>query len=479
MGPEAEIDQLREKCGVFGIYAPGEPIAELTYEGLQMLQHRGQEGAGISVSYGPGLDIIMTGGLGKVPEVFQRGKNLEGLSVGAVTSTGQNRYGTSGTPRNLARAALQPMHFREGEFGTPQFTLSHNGNIESLNGHKVSDSAALHQRIATEYSRTGDLTDSLHSVLPTLADGAFSLVLSTQDQLIGARDSHGFRPLHLGRLPEGRGWVMASEIAALDIIGAEPEREVLPGEIITITGTDRTDLHSTFFAESDPAVCAFEFVYFSRPDNELEGEVVADVRERMGRLLAKGDNIRADMVIGVPESGIYAADGYSWESGIPHKRNLLRNAHVDRTFIAPTQDERAQGVRNKLNPLGSRIKGNSVVIVDDSIVRATTQKELTRMLRGYGATEIHIRISSPPYKWPCFYGMDTGRPEELIASQMSVEEICEYIGADSLKYLSNEDMQLAVGSAAGKICTACTTGVYPTPMPITIGKRLDQGDRSE
>lgn len=472
----AENKKPGEACGVFGIYAPGEQLPQLTYLALQALQHRGQQGAGISLSYDERIEVVT--GKGLVREVFAGKHGLSGFGETGIIATGHTRYGTTAPAASKGYDALQPMIYHPGEpFEDSEFTISHNGHMENIEilarefgmnvDRAASDTMILKDIIGTVVSSGRELSDALSEVLPQI-DGAFSLVLSTPNQLIAARDPQGFRPLHFGRY-NGTGWAVASEIAALDIIGAEPLREIAPGEILVIDDKDEHGLRSMQFAEPDPALCAFEYVYFSRPDNEMFGETVIEVRERMGQLLAMRDDVDADFVIGVPQSGMAAADGYSQAKGIPHSKSLVRNNYVDRSFIAPTQHEREQAVHNKLNPIKKLIKDKRVVVMDDSIVRGTTTKSLVKMLRGAGASEVHMRISSPPYKWPCYFGMDTGRQDELIASKMSPDEIRQYIDADSLEFLTNEEMQTAVGAAAGKICTACTTGVYP--IDIQRGSR--------
>lgn len=462
-------ERIGEACGVFGIYAPDLPVAQLTYQGLMALQHRGQEGAGIAVSDNHG--IMVTSGQGRVIEAFNHGNDVVGLQEGII-AVGHTRYGTSASDTASQIEATQPMISGLTSEHEHLFSFSHNGHVEAASEvatnlgvnvtDAVSDSEIMHRVIEDRVIKGGSLESSLTETLPHFK-GAYSLILSTPDSLIAARDPQGFRPLHLGKI-QNHGWVVASEIGALDIVNADPVREIAPGEILAIDGIDTTALHSQEYAVADPHLCGFEFVYFSRPDNEMYGEVVLKVRERMGALLARRHPVEADMVIGVPESGVAGADGYSRESHIPHEKGLVRNLYVDRSFIAPSQNKREQAVRNKLNPIRRVIKGKRIVVVDDSIVRGTTQSTLVEMLRDRGAVEVHVRINSPPYKHPCFYGMDTGRPEELVASRMSINEIRDYIRADSLAYLEEEDMEQALGAAAGKVCTACTTGIYPVEI---------------
>src|SRR5437667_4414853 len=453
--------RLGHACGVFGVYAPGQPVAHLAYLGLFALQHRGQESAGIAVSDGETITVVKDMGL--VTQVFdeRRLAPLEGhLAIGHV------RYSTTGssTWRNA-----QPVYRSVGEAG---FSLGHNGNLTNsedlaqelgmLPGVLTSDSELIGELLAREYgdelrSDGRDLEHALEQVLPRLA-GAFSLVLMDEAHVFGVRDRHGFRPLILGRT-EG-GWVLASETAALDIVGAHFVRDVEPGELVTI---DASGLRSHHFAEPSPKLCLFEFVYFSRPDTNLYGQSVHAARQRMGEELARQAPVHADMVMPVPESGIPAAQGFARASGIPYGDGVVKNRYIGRTFIAPTPETRAAGVRLKLNPIRENIAGKRLVVVDDSIVRGTTQLTLTRMLREAGAAEVHLRVTSPPYRWPCFYGMDTGRRPELLAADLQVGEVREYLGVDSLAYLDLDRLVAATGSSAESFCTACLSGEYPLP----------------
>ena len=455
-------DRIGEACGVFGVYAPGQPVAKLTYFGLFALQHRGQESAGIAVSDGQTITVVKDMGL--VTQVFdeRRLAPLEGhLAIGQV------RYSTTGksTWRNA-----QPVYRSTGDAG---FALGHNGNLTNtielaeelgLDVDTIgSDSDVMGELLAREYSDEPrsdgrDLEGPLERVLPRLR-GAFSLVLMDDARLIGVRDPNGFRPLVLGRL-EG-GWVLASETAGLDIVGAVPVREIEPAEMIVI---DASGVRSKRYAEPDPKLCLFEFVYFARPDSELYGQNVHAARQRMGEELARQAPARADMVMPVPESGVPAAQGFARESGVPYGDGLVKNRYVGRTFIAPTQQLRGLGVRMKLNPLVENIAGKRLVVVDDSIVRGTTTRQIIQMLREAGAAEVHLRISSPPYRWPCFYGMDTGRRSELLAADLSVGEIRNYLGADSLAYLELPRLVAATGASPTAFCDACLTGRYPVPI---------------
>jgi amidophosphoribosyltransferase len=470
--------RIGHACGVFGVYAPGQDVAHLTYLGLYALQHRGQESAGIAVS--DGEFITVSKDMGLVNQVFdeRRIAPLDGhLAIGHV------RYSTTGSSswRNA-----QPVYRSVGDAG---FALGHNGNLTNtlelsdqlgmLPGlvpgeadvglDSTTDSALVAELIAQEYdahqrSDGRDLEQALRQVLPRLA-GGFSFVMMDEAHLIGVRDPHGFWPLVLGRV-EG-GWVLASETAALDIVGAHFVREVEPGEMITI---DASGMHTQRFADADPKLCLFEFVYFARPDTNLYGRSVHAARQRMGEELARQAPVDADMVMQVPDSGGPAAQGYARASGIPYGDGLVKNRYVGRTFIQPSQKQRGQGVRLKLNPLPENIRGKKLVVVDDSIVRGTTTRQVVQMLREAGAAEVHFRVSSPPYKWPCFYGMDTGSRSDLLAADMSVGEIRDFLGVDSLAYLELDRLTAATGTSADAFCTACLSGHYPVPVPLNDSK---------
>lgn len=454
---------LKEKCGVFGVYAPGRQVADLTYLGLFALQHRGQESAGIAVSDGETITVVKDMGL--VNQVFdeRRIAALHGhLAIGHV------RYSTTGSSewRNA-----QPFYRSVAEAG---FAFGHNGNLTNtmelaeangmLAGTVTSDTDLVAELITHAYATDArsdgrDLEHALEQILPDL-EGAFSLVLMDEAHLIGVRDRHGFRPLVLGRLEDG--WVLASETAALDIVGAHFVREIEPGEVITI---DASGIRSRSFALPNPKLCVFEFVYFARPDSELYGQSVHLARQRMGEELARQAPVAADLVMPVPESGGPAAQGYARVSGIPYADGLVKNRYVGRTFIQPSQAIRSRGVRMKLNPLPDNIRGKRLVVVDDSIVRGTTTRQVVQMLREAGATEVHFRVSSPPYRWPCFFGMDTGARSELLAADMEVGEIRDYLGVDSLAYLEIDRLTRATGAAHESFCTACLTGQYPVAVP--------------
>lgn len=473
-GAAYDDDHPKEACGVFGVYAPGYPVAHLTFDGLYALQHRGQESAGMAVSDGDTIMIVKDMGL--VTNVFDE-RTLAPLQ--GHLAIGHTRYSTTGssTWRNA-----QPVYREPGD--EAGFALGHNGNLTNtaalaagagmLPGTVESDSDLVAELVARAYppadhSDGRDLERALTAVLPQL-EGAFSFVVMDAGHLIGVRDPNGFRPLCLGRLESG--WVMASESPALDIIGATFIREVEPGEMVIIDAAGIRTSHPFPPERVQPRLCIFEFVYLARPDTQLYGKEVHGARRRMGELLAEQSPVEADLVIPVPNSGVPAAEGYARRSGIPYGEGLVKNQYIGRTFIAPSQEMRSRGVRRKLNPLKENIAGKRLVVVDDSIVRGTTQKALVQMLREAGAAEVHVRIPSPPYRWPCFYGIDTGSRAELIAANLSVGEIQDYLGVDSLAYLTIENLVKAIGAPNAGFCTACLTGEYPTEVPVTLSKSV-------
>ncbi len=476
--------EAKEACGVFGVYAPGRSVAHLTFDGLFALQHRGQESAGMAVSDGDAITAMKDMGL--VTTVFDERK-LSGLR--GHLAIGHTRYSTAGSSDWIN---AQPAFRGVGRAG---FGLAHNGNLtntailaESANmlpGLIASDSDLVAELLARVFppdlpERTPaehgvDLEQALLTVLPQL-EGAFSFVLLDADRLIGVRDPNGFRPLCLGRLEATDefdvGWVLASESPALDVIGATFLRELEPGEMVVIDGKQVRSLRPFPDERLDPKLCIFEFVYFARPDTTLYGNEVHGARRRMGQLLATQLPVAADLVMGVPDSGVPAAEGYAVASGIPYGQGLVKNRYIGRTFIAPTQAERASGVRRKLNPLRENIAGKRVVVVDDSIVRGTTTRAMVTMLREAGATEVHLRISSPPFKWPCFYGIDTPDRTELLAAVKSPDEIVEFLNVDSLEYLSLEHLVQAIDAPGAGFCDACLTGHYPVSVTgVELGER--------
>jgi amidophosphoribosyltransferase len=467
-------DHPKEACGVFGVYAPGSPVAHLTFDGLYALQHRGQESAGMAVSDGDTIMIVKDMGL--VTNVFDE-RTLAPLQ--GHLAIGHTRYSTTGssTWRNA-----QPVYREPGD--EAGFALGHNGNLTNtaalaaeagmLPGTVESDSDLVAELVSRAYppadhSDGRDLERAVAAVLPQL-EGAFSFVLMDAGHLIGVRDPNGFRPLCLGKLETG--WVLASETPALDIIGAHFVREVEPGEMVVIDATAIRSVHPFPPERVQPKLCIFEFVYLARPDSQLYGKEVHGARRRMGELLAEQAPVEADMVMGVPNSGVPAAEGFARRSGIPYGEGLVKNQYIGRTFIAPSQDMRSRGVRRKLNPLKENIAGKRLVVVDDSIVRGTTQKALVQMLREAGAAEVHVRITSPPYRWPCFYGIDTGTKAELIAANLTVGQIQDYLGVDSLAYLTIENLTAAIATPGAGFCNACLTGEYPTQVPVTLSKSV-------
>jgi amidophosphoribosyltransferase len=462
-------DTPKEACGVVAVYAPDQPVAHLCYLALYALQHRGQESAGMAVSDGGTLTIVKDMGL--VATVFSE-RTLAGLH--GHLGIGHTRYSTTGSSswRNA-----QPMYRHVGEC---HFALGHNGNLTNtehlaadtgmLAGTVSSDTDLVGELLAREMGRQSEearsdgrhLERALRAVLPRL-EGAFSFVLCDEARIIGVRDPNGFRPLCLGKLD--RGWVLASETPALDIVGASFVREVDPGEMVVIDATGLRSSRPFPDTRVDPRLCVFEFVYFARPDAVLYGQTVHHARVRMGELLAEQAPADADLVIGVPESGLPGAEGFARRAGIPYGQGLVKNRYIGRTFIAPSPELRALGVRMKLNPLRDAIDGHRLVVVDDSIVRGTTTRAMVAMLREAGATEVHLRVSSPPYRWPCYYGMDTGTRGELLAANLTVDEIRAYLGVDSLAYLQLEHLVEATGASGAGFCTACLTGQYP----VTVG----------
>ncbi|AQP50121.1 amidophosphoribosyltransferase [Tessaracoccus flavescens] len=464
----------KEECGVFGVWAPEEDVAQLTFFGLFALQHRGQESAGIAVS---NLQRIMVyKDMGLVSQVFDEAtlKSLPGR-----LAIGHTRYSTTGAS---VWNNAQPT-FRATALGG--LALAHNGNLtntheleawlselapsEHVPEKKTMDSTNDTSLVTAIMASFGDepLESVAMKVLPRLK-GAFCLTFMTERTLYAARDPQGIRPLVLGRLANG--WVVASETAALDIVGASFVREVEPGEFIAI---DERGLRSQRFAEANPKGCIFEYVYLARPDTTIAGHGVHAVRVSIGRKLAEEHPVDADLVIPVPESGTPSAIGYAQGSGIPYGQGLVKNAYVGRTFIQPSQTIRQLGIRLKLNPLREVIEGKRLVVVDDSIVRGNTQRALVRMLREAGAKEVHVRISSPPVQWPCFYGIDFATRAELIAPGLTVDEICRSLGADSLGYISLDGLTEATQVPADQLCRACFDGRYPIAIPPAQAELLN------
>jgi amidophosphoribosyltransferase len=463
----------QDACGVFGVWAPGEQVAKLTYFGLYALQHRGQEAAGIAVSDGSALVVYKD--LGLVSQVFDEATlaTLQGhLAVG------HTRYSTTGS---TTWENAQPS-FRTTPAGTG-LALGHNGNlVNTVDLFAEARTLGILRQNVLGATTDSDLLTALLAARPDVSveqaaldvlpkvRGAFSLVFMDEHTLYAARDPQGVRPLVLGRLE--RGWVITSETAALDIVGASFVREIEPGELLAI---DEDGLRSEHFAQPEPKGCLFEYVYLARPDTTIAGRSVHSARVELGRRLAKEHPAEADLVIPVPESGTPAAIGYAEASGIPYGVGLVKNSYVGRTFIQPSQTIRQLGIRLKLNPLRDVIRGKRLVVVDDTIVRGNTQRALVRMLREAGAVEVHVRISAPPVKWPCFYGIDFASKAELVANGLDDEGIRRSIGADSLGYVSLDSLVAASEQPRTRLCMACFDGNYPIALPDIVGKHVLEG----
>jgi amidophosphoribosyltransferase len=454
---QLDDDHFRDHCGVFGIFGHPE-AAKMTYLGLYALQHRGQESAGIAST--DGAEVHVHKSLGHVQDIFTPSVIAKLPGDAAI---GHTRYSTAGDT-SLMNAQPVVIDCNKGKLA-----LGHNGNLTNAlevrrklehRGsifQSTSDTEVIVHLIARSSARnlSGAIADALNQV-----EGAYSLLLLTRDEIYAIRDPRGFRPLCLGRL--NGAWVAASETCAFDLIDAEYVREVEPGEMVRIS---RSGLESIRFAPEKPhQYCIFEHVYFSRPDSVVFGRPVNESREQLGRLLAQEHPVQADIVTPVPDSGVPAAIGFAAESGIPFRMGLIRNHYVGRTFIEPQQAIRDFGVKLKLNPIRRMLEGKRVVLVDDSIVRGTTSRKIVRLVREAGATEVHVRISCPPTISPCYYGVDTPRREELIGANNSVEEIRQFLAADSLGYLSLKSLRAALGDTEGKFCTSCYTGSYPTEL---------------
>lgn len=459
---EIEAGKWKEECGVFGAYSREEDVTMLTYLGLYALQHRGQESAGIAVTDGAWMEISR--GMGLVNEVFRHQiPHMENQRI----AIGHVRYSTTGSS---LIANTQPLMVN---YAGGKIALSHNGNLTNAAQIRrcleeqgtvfqtTIDSEVFVNLIAR--SRKETIEERLMESLVRI-EGAYCLTIMTEDKLIGVRDPQGFRPLCIGKLKEEGGWVLSSESCALDTVGATFVRDVEPGEMVVI---DEDGLKSHRFAPVQKcASCVFEYIYFARPDSVIDGQSVHDARFEMGRILARESGFKADIVISVPDSGTTAATGYAYEAGIPFKEGLMKNRYIGRTFIQPTQKKRAAGVKLKLNPIRSVVEGKSIVIVDDSIVRGTTSGKIIRMLRAAGAKAIHMCVSSPPIGYPCYYGIDTSVRKELIASVKTVEEIREFIGADSLHFLSLEGLKASLSKVDSEcMCYACFNNAYPGGEP--------------
>ncbi|MGC6482968.1 MAG: amidophosphoribosyltransferase [Synechococcus sp.] len=465
-------DRMEEACGVYAVLAEGQPVANLTYFGLYSLQHRGQESAGIAVSNQGKVRLHKDMGL--VSQVFDQ--DVLARMPGNL-AIGHNRYSTTGSSK-ACNAQPVVLMTRLGPFA-----FAHNGNLVNA--------AELRQKLDdchTEFASTTDseliafaIQQAVNRGLDwkaaiteaaTLCRGAFSLVIGTATELYALRDSYGVRPLVFGRLGDAEHghWVVSSETCGLDIIGASFEADVEPGELVTFR-LGETQPTREQWAEPSKRMCVFEMIYFARPDSRFFGESLYSYRQRIGQVLARESAVDADLVIGVPDSGIPAAIGFSQASGITFADGLIKNRYVGRTFIQPTQAMREAGIRVKLNPLPDVLAGKRVVVIDDSIVRGTTSRKLVQALRDAGATEVHMRISSPPVTHPCFYGIDTDTQDQLIAARLTVKEIEAHLKVDSLAYLSKEGMVEAARANSAHFCTACFDGAYPIPMDESVSSR--------
>ncbi len=460
-GARAFDEGPHEECGVFGVFAPGKDVARMTYFALHALQHRGQESAGIAV--GDGSTVLVRKDEGLVSQVFS---NADIAALPGDLAIGHVRYGTSGSG---GWRGAQP-HL--ATIGDSIIALAHNGTLVNSDGLRRqlidlnvpflsnTDSEVAARLISYFTQNTHHIREGIRSTME-LMEGAYAMVLLTEKSLYAFRDPNGIRPLVLGKLPDEGAWCVASETCALDIVGATFVRDVRPGEVLRINAEGITSEQAV--PARPRALCIFEHVYFARPDSVVEGDSVYSARVRMGRMLATEAPADADMVVAVPDSGIPAAIGYAHESGIPFGEGLVKNRYVGRTFIQPTQELREMGVRMKLNPLREAVEGKRLVVVDDSIVRGTTSRQIVHMLREAGATEIHMRIVSPEIKWPCFYGIDTDVQSQLISAQNTCEMVREHIGADSLAFLSIDGLLASV--RPGGYCCACFDGRYVVEIP--------------
>ena len=457
--PGERPDRLEEECAVFGVFAPGEDVARMTCFGLQALQHRGQESAGIAV--GDGETIMVSKDLGLVTQVFDEARlaALEGF-----VAVGHARYSTSG-----AAASWEAAQPHISAIDETLIALAHNGTLVNTNSLRArlidegiqlragTDSEVAAKAIGNVTQKTHHLREGIRYAMEHL-QGAYAMVLASPDCLYAFRDPNGIRPLCIGQLPDGRGWVVSSETCGLDIVGAEYVRDVEPGEIVRFSKQGVTSEQGVPAAKR--ASCIFEYVYFARPDSIMDGQSVYQARRNMGRILAREAPAEADLVLGVPDSGIPSAMGFAFESGIPYSDGIVKNRSVGRTFIQPTQAMRQLGIRLKLNPLPSVIRGKRLVVIDDS------SKKLIEMLRAAGATEVHLRIVSPEVLWPCFYGIDTDTRDQLIAANMTNAEMCEWMGADSLAFISLQGLRDSLPDVRTPgYCEACFSGDYPVEIP--------------
>jgi amidophosphoribosyltransferase len=467
MNDESRLASLvREACGVFGIYAPGEDVSRLTYFGLFALQHRGQESAGIAVS--DGRQINHHREMGLVSQIFDE-ETFHRLP--GDLAIGHTRYSTTGSS-TLANAQPMVAEWRGGKVA-----LAHNGNLvnalalrremeaKGWSFEASSDSEIMLKMVVEEAHRAHSVEEAVARCMPRWT-GAYSLTILTEQAVMAVRDPYGVRPLCIGRLNR-EATVFASESCALNVIGASLVREVEPGELVV---ADQGGLRSRRVLDSPrPALCVFEFIYMARPDSQLLGQLVHEARRHLGQQLAADHPVEADVVIPVPDTGWPAAIGFAERCGLPFGEGLIRNRYIPRTFIQPHQRLRDLGVKVKLNPLREALEGKRVAVVDDSIVRGTTKRQIIGIIREAGAAQVHVRISAPPYRWPCYYGIDTSNRSELIAARsQTVEQIREAIGADSLGYQSVEGLLKALGVPREKLCLACFTGHYPIPIPPDV-----------
>lgn len=470
--PDSRI--FNDECGIFGVYGPGEDVARQTYFGLYTLQHRGQESAGITVTNGAHLSTHKDMGL--VSQVFDESALTALKGIAAI---GHTRYSTTGSNR-VENA--QPVVV-ESDLGP--IAMGHNGNLvnagelrdelgqSGLDFVTSTDSELILQLVATAAGDT--LVDRILSVLPKLS-GSFSLVFLTRDKIVAVRDDLGNRPLCLGSY--NGGWMVASESCAFGALKAKFERDLYAGEVLQIDD----DGPRTFSTDHHPptALCIFEYIYFARPDSEIEGSNVNDVRNRLGAALANEHGADADVVIGVPDSAIAAAIGYARESGIPYAEGLVKSRYIGRTFIQPDDQIRKAGIELKFSTLRSVLEGKRVIVVDDSIVRGNTTRAIVNLIREIGgAKEVHVRVSSPPIQWPCFYGIDIQHADELIAHNTSVDEICDQIGADSLEYLGVPALIAATSIPSKQLCTGCLTMNYPIPVQLEMDKLVFESDKAD
>lgn len=454
-------DSLHEECGVIGVYREEKDASRLAYYGLFALQHRGQECAGIAINYGGDIDIKK--GMGLVADVFDE-KALNELQ--GNIAIGHVRYSTAGD-KDVRNAQPLVAKYKQGDIG-----LAHNGNLVNAKNireiledsgvifHSTTDTESILNLIA-RYSNKGIETGIKNTM--SLLKGAYALVLTTGEDLIGIRDPHGLRPLCIGKLKDG--YVLASESCALDVLDAEFVRDVEPGEVVVINKEGLRSIEPSNMCQKH--LCVFELIYFARPDSVIDGDSVYDFRVNAGKMLAKQKKIEADMVMPVPDSGVPSAIGYAKESGIPYGEGLVKNRYIGRTFIQPTQEMRENAVKIKLSPLKQNLEGKRVIMIDDSIVRGTTCKRIVEQVRKAGAKEVHVCITSPPVQYSCYFGIDTPYREFLIGAQKSIDEICEYLGADSLTYLSEEGLR-EVCQHKSQFCKACFNGKYPMEVPIGI-----------